>query len=172
MSRLATALLLICAFGAGACQGTSQAYQGAERPSCDVAVIVPENAFNRARSAPFGPACGDNEVKVRVNGACLGGRSNTFTVLPGKHDLAVVYLDRAARLNGRTLATRSVVLPLEAQAGHTYAIRGRTTWAGDVPTVSIWAVDGATRQTVSSMVVPHAKTLMMGDDPDSFGNSD
>lgn len=134
-------------------------------PGCGFAVIVPENAFNRARSAPFGPACGDNEVRVRVNGQCLGGTHNTFTVNPGQHDLSVVYVDRAPRLNGRVLATRAVNLPLQAEAGRTYAIRGRTTWASNgQPTVSIWAVDGSTRQTVSSVVVPRANTLIMGDE--------
>ncbi len=169
MSRVAIVLLLAAALPAvlcvaSGCQSSAQAYSGPEQADCNVAVIVPENAFNRARSAPFGPACGDNEVRVRVNGQCLGGRNNTFRVLPGTHQLSVVYIDRAPRLNGRVLGTKSMALPLKAEAGHTYAIRGRTTWSGNTPTVSIWAVDGATRQTVSSIVVPRANTVILGDE--------
>ena len=164
MSRVATILLLLVALGAPGCQQSVQTYAGPQRASCDVAVIVPENAFNRARSAPFGPACGSGEVRVRIEGQCLGGTHNTFTVLPGTHQLAVVYLDRTPRLNGRVLGTQAVALPLEAKAGHTYAIRGRTTWSGSTPTVSLWAVDGTTGQTVSSVVVPQANTRILGDE--------
>lgn len=171
MSRVAVILLIVLAVGG--CQRSMHAPSGEQTAGCGVAVIVPENAYNRARSAPFGPACGDNEVRVRVNGRCLGGMHNTFTVNPGQHNLAVVYLDRAQRLNGRVLATRAVNLPLTAEAGRTYAIRGRTTWASNgVPTVSIWAVDGTTRQTVSSVVVPRENTQIMGEvwDVDPYGS--
>lgn len=163
MSRVAIVLLCAGAAVLAGCQRSQAAYSTDARPGCGVALIVPENAYNRARSAPFGPACGNNEVRVRVNGQCLGGAHNTFTVNPGKHDLSVVYIDRAPRLDGRVLATRAVALPLEVQAGRTYAIRGRTTWSGSTPTVSIWAVDGATRQTVSSVVVPQASTVILGE---------
>lgn len=172
MSRVVAILLLALALAG--CQRSVQAYNaGQATAGCGVAVIVPENAYNRARSAPFGPACGDNEVRVRVNGRCLGGTHNTFTVTPGQHNLSVVYIDRAPRLNGRVLGTRSMNLPLEAQAGRTYAIRGRTTWAANgEPTVSIWAVDGTTRQTVSSVVVPRENTVIMGEvwDVDPYGD--
>lgn len=168
MSRVATILLLACALATAACQRSVHAGgpggSGSVQAGCGVAVIVPENAYNRARSAPFGPACGNNEVRVRVNGRCLGGTANTFTVNPGKHTLSVVYIDRAPRLNGRMVGTRAIALPLDAEAGHTYAIRGRTTWAADgTPTVSLWAVDGSTRQTVSSAIVPRADTLILGE---------
>ncbi|MDA1194176.1 MAG: hypothetical protein O2894_03250 [Planctomycetota bacterium] len=151
-----------------ACQRSVQTFAG-PAPATGVATIVPENAYNRARSAPLGGACGTNEVRVRVAGQCLGGMNNSFAVLPGRQDLAVVYVDHAPRLNGRVLATRSVVLSLQAEAGHVYAIRGRTTWsATGEPTVSVWAVDGATRHTVATVVVPAANTLILEDEDDSL----
>jgi hypothetical protein len=158
LSLMASALLL------SACQRTVKAYQGAERPAASVATIVPENAYNRARSSLLGAPCGDHEVLVRVNGQCLGGSKSTFTVLPGRHVLAVAYRDSPARLNGSTLVAKSVSLPLDAVAGHVYAIRGRTDWSSGTPAVTLIVVDGSTRQTVSSVSEPAANVRIIRDD--------
>ena len=158
--------ILFIALALTACQRSMQTSGGVQaQPGCGSAMIIPENAYNRARSAPFGPACGDNEVRVRVNGCSLRGFHNSFTVPAGRHELQVAYIDRAQRLNGRVLVSKAVALPLDAQAGRTYAIRGRTTWTGNgTPTVSVWAVDGTTRKTVSSVVVPQANVQITGDE--------
>lgn len=151
-------LAWICAVAAG-CSGAVRAYEGAPRDDAQVAVILPENAYNRARESPLGATSSGGEVRVRVGGQALGGTNNRFEVLPGRHDLAVAYLDRDAP-GGRTVATRAVTLPIDVQAGRTYAIRGLATWANGTPTVTLWAVDGTTRRTVASVVVPPTQVLV------------
>jgi hypothetical protein len=154
------ALILALSGLTGACSGALQTYAGPSRNASQVAVILPENAYNRSRDEPFGAAPSDAEVRVRVAGHALGGTHNRFEVLPGHHDLAVAYLDRTTPAGHGVLATRAVTLALDAQAGHTYAIRGTATWADGTPTVTLWAVDASSRRTVSSVVVPSDHVLV------------
>jgi hypothetical protein len=156
MARIALLLLLACA--SAACSGTEQAYEGSGRDESQVAIILPENPYNRTRDNPFS-AGGTGEVRVRVDGHTLGGMSHRFEVLPGRHDLSVVYYDPSAPGN-RTIGTRAVTLPVDVVAGRLYAIRGTATWANGRPTVTIWAVDGTTRATIASVVVPQANVLV------------
>lgn len=164
---LALATLLVLA----GC-GSVRTFQG-DRPAGQVAVIVPENRFNRAQAAgPFGARSGaTGEVRVRVGGRSLGGWNNRFEVLPGRHELAVVYTDEAPQLPEQVLRTRQVTLPLDARAGHVYAIRGRATFGGAQPSVRIWAVDAADRRTVASVQVPRQNILLV-DDPQSAAGDD
>ena len=91
------------------------------RSDDQVAVIVPENHFNRRRDlGPFGTSMRTGEVRVRVAGESLGGFAHSFRVLPGRHDLAVVFVDDRTPYPETILRTREVTLRLDARAGHTY----------------------------------------------------
>ena len=153
--------LVVVLLGPAGCSSV-QTFSG-DRPASQIAVIVPETTFNRARSAgPFGaPSRASGEVFLRVDGRSLGGFSNKFDVLPGRHQLTVVFVDQAPPYPDHELRTRQVVMTLDAQAGRVYAVRGRATYApGARPMVRVWVEDGATRQIVASMQVPDAGILL------------
>ena len=151
-------LILLTAVLSGC--GSVQTYEGPARPEGQIARIVPENAFNRARqSGILTPACGSGEVRVRICGQRLG-RSNSFDVLPGRQDLQVAYLNDETPFADKVVRTRAVTLSLNAVAGHTYGIRGQATWVGSQIQVRIWAVDGADGRRVASVDVPAANIII------------
>jgi hypothetical protein len=164
-SRLAVSALLLAVVGCavGGCQRSVQTFRGNEPSACNAATIVPENPYNRARHSPLAGACGDSEVLVRINGQRLGGTHNSFTILPGTQELQVAFRESPARLNGRQLITHSVPLRFQVEGGHTYAIRGRSAWAQGRPSVTLWAFDGTSGKVVASLVVPAARTKIVGD---------
>ena len=146
----------LLALSLSAC-GSVQAYQGGSKGSGQVAQILPENAYNRAReSGLLTPACGTGEVRVRICGRGLGRFSNRFEVLPGRVDLQVGYLNDETPFPEKLLRARAVTLSLNAEAGHIYGIRGQATWVGEVAQVRIWAVDSADGRRVASVDVPAA----------------
>ena len=150
----------ILGLGVAACSSTravgADAGQG-------MAVIVPETQINRVRAAsPFNPPCTTGEVRVRICGSRLGG-ARRFQVPAGRRDLQVVYLNDdtpfETSYDDMVLRTEAVILSFDAQAGHTYAVRGAVDWRGGGearPLVTLWIVDGATGGTVTSVVVPDA----------------
>jgi len=141
--------LVLCACG------SLPTYSGPRKGAGEVAQIVPENAWNRAReSSLLNPARGSGEVRVRVDGHSLGGTDSRFSVLPGRHDLQVAYLNDETPLPEKLLRTRAVTLSLQALAGHVYGIRGEATWVAGRARVRLWAVDGADGRSVASVDVP------------------
>ncbi len=158
--RLAVCALLLAV---GGCQRAVQTFRGNEPTASGAATIVPENPFNRARHAPFTARDGDSAVLVRVGGQTLGGTHNAFTVLPGATELQVAFRETPPHLKGRQLVTHSVPLRFPAEGGHTYAIRGRSAWTQGRPSVTLWAFDGTAGRVVASLVVPAARTQIVGE---------
>lgn len=131
---------------------------------CATAVIVPENQFNRSRAAgPFAAPCATGQVIVRVDGCPLKGKRQ-FQVPAGQQRLQVAFTDEntpnADGWDDMVLTTRAVAMSFEAQAGHTYAVRGQADWRGARPVVTLWIVDGADGRTVTSLVVPEQNIQM------------
>ena len=129
---------------------------------CATAVIVPENQYNRSRAAgPFAAPCATGQVIVRVAGCRLNGKRQ-FQVPAGRQALQVAFVDDTTPNEGDSwddmvLTTQAVAMSFDAQAGHTYAVRGKADWrAGSPgkPVVRLWVVDGADGRTVTSVVVP------------------
>ena len=124
------------------------------------AVIVPENQFNRMRAAsPFRPPCETGAVKVRICGQSLRGKSR-FRVPAGPQQLQVAYVDNETPYEDKVLRTIAVPVTFNAQAGRTYAIRGRVEWRGGRAAVTLWVVDGADGSTVTTLVVPPQNVLV------------
>jgi hypothetical protein len=169
-ARVALPVVLAVGFLTAACSSVDT-FEGG-RSDDQVAVIVPENPFNRRRDlGPFRTSSRSGEVRVRVAGESLGGFSHSFRVLPGRHDLAVVYLDDRTPYPERALRTREVTLRLDAVAGHTYGVRGEASYPGGRPTVRIVAVDGADGRVVAAADVPRDRILLV-EDPEPLPSGD
>lgn len=124
------------------------------------AEIVPENQFNRMRAAgPFSPPCVTGAVKVRICGQSLRGKSR-FRVPAGPQELQVAYTNDDTPYEDKVLRTLALPIAFNAQAGRTYAVRGRVDWRGGRAIVTLWVVDGADGSTVISLVVPQEKVLV------------
>lgn len=124
------------------------------------AEIVPENQLNRMRAAsPLRPPCITGAVKVRVCGQSLRGKSR-FRVPAGPQQLQVAYTNDDTPYDDKVLRTMAVPITFDAQAGRTYAIRGRVDWRGGRAVVTLWVVDGSDGSTVTSLVVPEQNVLV------------
>ncbi len=155
---LRTVLVLVVAGLLSACSSTVQAYGGAARPDNQVATIIPENSWNRARTS-IAPT-GTGEIQARVANQRLSLLKSQFTVLPGQHNLLVVYRNDNTPYKDYELQTRPVTLALNAQAGRTYAIRAQPNYVKDRIDVRIFAVDVGSRQTVAQVQVPQSHIHM------------
>lgn len=158
-----TVLFLVLGGLVSACSGSTKAYSGADRPASQVATILPENAWNRAR-ASIAPT-GSGQVGVRVAGRRLSFMKSRFTVLPGRHALTVVYVNQDTPWEDYILKTKPVSLTLDAQAGRTYAIRGQPSYAKDRVDVRIFAVDAGSGRTVAQVAVPQASVILDNEEP-------
>ena len=164
-----TALSLALAVLGTACSSV-QTYEGPARDDAQLAFVIPENQRNRQRAAGLlGTPKDGGRVVVRIGGESLAPFKDRFAVLPGRTVVSAVYADKRTPYPDRSLVTESVDLAFDAQAGHTYAVRGAATWPGGKAAVTLWVVDGATGRSVASAAVPESKILMKFDPPE-IGN--
>ena len=161
-----TAVCLALAALATACSSV-QAYEGPARDDAELAFVIPENQRNRQRAAgPFGTPKDGGRVIVRIGGEGLAAFKDRFAVLPGRTVVSAVYMDKRTPYPDRELVTESVDLAFDAQAGHTYAVRGAATWPSGKAAVTLWVVDGATGRSVASAAVPESKVILKFNPPD------
>ena len=129
MSGMKSGLALMCAFLLGSaclvsgCSST-QAFDAGGVPAQGVAVIVPDNSRHRTWDSPLEPSMVSAQVKVKIGQRSLGGMSDRYEVLPGRHELVVSLRDRHTPVTARELYTNPVVFPVTVQGGREYRVRG------------------------------------------------
>lgn len=156
----------------GACTST-QSFDGQVAPAQGTAVIVPDNSRHRTWESPLEPSMVSAQVRLRIGDKTLGGLSDRYTVLPGRHELIVSLRDRDTPVTSRELVTDPVVFPVTVQGGREYRVRGGVIYppASSPHTRTldtryyrvIFALqDMSTGQIVSRVQVPHSHINLEG----------
>lgn len=156
----------------GACSST-QTFDTQAAPAQGTAVIVPDNSRHRTWESPLEPSMVSAQVRLRIGNQTLGGFSDRYTVLPGRHELIVSLRDRDTPVTSRELVTDPVVFPVTVQGGREYRVRGGVIYppASSPHTRTldtryyrvIFALqDMSTGQIVSRVQVPHSHINLEG----------
>jgi hypothetical protein len=135
MKRILAALTLLALCSCAG--GKEKAYSGPDRPSQSVAVI-------KGNYGTFE----DGSMILGVDGTAFDTARDEVEVLPGSHQIAFVYWDKDPSFFP-VLRNFTGSFQLEAEAGHSYEIRGEGGqgfhhWEP----LQIWAVDLGTETTI------------------------